>query len=165
MAIHHGPSRGRIGNHLAVVGAEIETLELCEQVIVVERKIGNGFGELVVGHDGNFISRPEARGDGSEALLNLRLLPLIEVVVQKNDRRKRHRLGGELPNFLFDAVREDPEVVLLKISYQLAAAIFYGYGNDDGVCWNNNARWILPLPGDGLSRSAGAAGRCACARA
>jgi hypothetical protein len=42
----------------------------------------------------------------------------------------------------------------LKISYQLAAAIFYGYGNDDGVCWNDNARWILPLPGDGLSRSA-----------
>src|SRR5579862_798385 len=145
MAVHHRPGGGRIGNHLAIVRFEIEALELREQVVVVERKIGDSLGKLVVSYHGNFIGRAEAGRDGREALLNLRGWPLIEIVVDKNDGRKRHWLGGELANLLFDVIRENSKVILLKISHQLAAIIFYSNGNDHGVCWNDDPGWILLL--------------------
>ncbi len=154
MAVHHGPGCGRIGNHLAIVGFEIEALELREQVIVVERKISDSLGKLVVSYHGNFIRWSEAGRDGRKALLNLRGLPLIEIVVDKNDGRKGHRFGGELADLLFHIIRENSEVILLKISDQLAAIIFYSNGNDHGVCWNNDARRILLPRRGGWSWSA-----------
>src|SRR6185437_7608582 len=124
-------------------------------MVVVERKVRHRFGKLVVGYHCNFIGRAEAGGDGREALLNLRGLPLIEIVVDKNDGRKRYRLGGELANLLFDSIREDSEVILLKIPHQLTVVIFYCYRNDDGVCWNDDAWRILLLRRSSLRWSTG----------
>ena len=117
----------------AIMRMEVETLELGEQQIVVERKFRDGIGKLIVRDDGHFVVGPESARDRGQALLH-RVGGLDrEIVVNQYDGGERIRVGGKENNLLFHVVTEDAEFVALQIADQRAVPILDGHRDNHQV--------------------------------
>src|SRR5580700_10352748 len=103
--------------------AEFDALKLSKNQVVVEREIADRVGKLVVGHQGHFVGRPEARGNGNQALLHLAGLFLREIVVNQNDGGKRKRIGRKSQNLLLLAILENTKIILQQVAHQASIAV------------------------------------------
>src|SRR5271169_6325822 len=105
--------------------AKLDAFKLRVDQIVAEGEIADGVRKLIIGHQGHFVGRAEARGDGDQALLHLVGLFLREIVVNENDGGKRKGIGRKSQYLLLLAILENTKIVLLEVAHQPAIAVLH----------------------------------------
>ena len=123
-------SAGRSASRLAVDGG---ALELREKLVAVAGKALARVEELIEAADKGLILQAHAAHDGVKAVANLFGILGLEIVVDKDDHRKRKGFRGEEVDVLLDVIFKNAKFVAVEVRNEIAGTVFDGNGQNDQI--------------------------------
>src|SRR5207244_8767221 len=120
-------SAGRSAGGRAVDGG---ALERREKLVAVTGKALARVEELIEAADKGLILQAHAAHDGVKAVPNLFGILGLEIVVDKDDHRKRKGFRGEEVDVLLDVIFKNAKFVAVKIGNEVAGEVCHGDRQD-----------------------------------